>query len=157
MDVISIPHDTLTLMLRLTGATVLGAAVGINREMRQKPAGLRTHALVALGGALFALVGLAMTRDADVLDFNAASRILQGLVAGVGFIGGGVILRRPDTQDVHGLSTAASVWVVSAAGVAAGLGLWRAASISTVLTLIVLALDPLDRKLRELSNGKDSD
>ena len=156
MDVISVPHDLLTLVLRLTGAAVLGAAVGINREMRQKPAGLRTHALVALGGAMFALVGLAMTPAGPAPEYAAASRVLQGLVAGVGFIGGGVILRRQDTQDVQGLSTAASVWVVSAAGVATGLGLWRAAAICTVLTLIVLALDPLDRKIREISQDKES-
>jgi len=157
MDVISIPQDTLTLILRLTGAAALGAAVGINREMRQKPAGLRTHALVALGGGLFAIIGLAMTPDGAVLEFNAVSRILQGLVAGVGFIGGGVILRRHDIKDVQGLSTAASIWVVSATGVAAGLGLWRSAAITAVMTLAILALDPLDRKIREVANENESD
>jgi|SRR5215204_3485891 len=150
MDVISLPHSTLVLGFRLALATALGAAVGVNREMRLKPAGLRTHALVSLGGGLFAIIGLAMTREAAVLEFNAASRILQGIVAGVGFIGGGVILRRDDPKGVHGLSTAASIWVVAAIGAASGLGLWRAAVISVVLALLILALGaPLDRKLRE--------
>jgi putative Mg2+ transporter-C (MgtC) family protein len=136
------------MVLRLALATGLGAAVGINREMRLKPAGLRTHALVSLGGALFALIGLAMVRAADA-DFSTASRIVQGIVAGVGFIGGGVILRRDDPKGVHGLSTAASIWVVSAIGVAAGLGLWRSAIATVAFALLILALGkPLDRQLR---------
>jgi putative Mg2+ transporter-C (MgtC) family protein len=148
VDVISIPHTTLTIILRLALATGLGAAVGVNREMRLKPAGLRTHALVSLGGALFALIGLAMV-PAAAPDFATASRIVQGIVAGVGFIGGGVILRREDPKGVHGLSTAASIWVVSAIGVAAGLGLWRSAMAAAAFGLLILALGkPLDRQLR---------
>ncbi len=149
MDVISVPHTTLTLILRLALATGLGAAVGINREMRLKPAGLRTHALVSLGGALFAMIGLAMV-PAAAADFNTTSRIVQGIVTGVGFLGAGVVLRRDDPRGVHGLSTAASTWVVSAIGIAAGLGLWRSAVTTVVLALIILALGkPLDRQLRK--------
>lgn len=149
MDTISVPHSTLTMVLRLALATALGAAVGVNRELRLKPAGLRTHALVALGASLFALVALMMTSP-SAMDFNAASRIVQGIVAGVGFIGGGVILRRDDEKGVHGLSTAASIWVVSAIGVSTGLGLWREATAAVVLALSILSLGaPLDRKLRE--------
>ena len=147
MDVISVPHTTIAIILRLALATGLGAAVGINREMRLKPAGLRTHALVSLGAALFGVIGLSMATGAT--DFSAASRIVQGIVAGVGFIGGGVILRRDDPKGVHGLSTAASIWVVSAIGVAAGLGLWRSAIAAVAFALIILALGkPLDRQLR---------
>ena len=155
MDAISVPASTTTLILRLALATALGAAVGVNREMRLKPAGLRTHALVALGSGLLALIGLAMMPATGFgnrvfMDLNATSRILQGVVAGVGFIGGGVILRRDDSRGVHGLSTAASIWVVAAIGIASGLGLWRAAVTSVVLALAILALGaPLDRKLRE--------
>lgn len=149
MDVISAPHSTLAMVLRLTLATGLGAAVGINREMRLKPAGLRTHALVSLGGALFAMIGLAMV-PAPAIDFNTTSRIVQGIVTGIGFIGAGVILRRDDPRGVHGLSTAASTWVVSAIGIAAGLGLWRSALTTVALALIILALGkPLDRQLRQ--------
>jgi len=155
MDVISVPGSTTALILRLALATALGAAVGVNREMRLKPAGLRTHALVALGSALLAFIGLAMVPtfgpgNRIIVDMNAMSRILQGVVAGVGFIGGGVILRQDDNRGVHGLSTAASIWVVAAIGIATGLGLWRAAVTSVTLALAILALGaPLDRKLRE--------
>ena len=155
MDVISVPASTTALILRLALATALGAAVGVNREMRLKPAGLRTHALVALGSALLAFIGLAMVPtfgpgNRIIVDMNAMSRILQGVVAGVGFIGGGVILRQDDNRGVHGLSTAASIWVVAAIGIATGLGLWRAAVTSVILALAILALGtPLDRKLRE--------
>lgn len=156
MDVISIPHSTVALIVRLALATALGAAVGVNRELRLKPAGLRTHALVAVGAALFALIALMMT-PALPNELNAASRVVQGIVAGVGFIGGGVILRRDDEKGVHGLSTAASIWVVSAIGVATGFGLWRAAIAAVVLALSILALGPsLDRKLREWRNDQPS-
>ena len=98
--------------------------------------------------ALFGVIGLAMV-STTAADFSAASRIVQGIVAGVGFIGGGVILRRDDPKGVHGLSTAASIWVVSAIGVAAGLGLWRSAIAAVGFALIILALGkPLDRQLR---------
>ena len=75
--------------------------------------------------------------------------MLQGLIAGVGFIGGGVILRREESKEVHGLSTAASIWIVAAIGVAAGCGLWLTSSATAVLALVILALgEPLDRLLR---------
>lgn len=149
MDVVSLPATLLTMVARLALATALGAAIGVNREMRLKPAGLRTHALVSLGGALFGIISLALCDTNGARDFTAVSRVLQGIVAGVGFIGGGVILRRDDTKGVHGLSTAASIWVVSAIGVAAGLGLWRAGVVTVVLTISILSLGaPLDRKLR---------
>jgi putative Mg2+ transporter-C (MgtC) family protein len=124
--------------LRLALATVLGAAVGLNREISLKPAGLRTHALVALGAALLTYVGLQFGRPAG--DLSAASRIVQGIVAGIGFIGGGVILHQAGARPVHGLTTAASIWIVSATGVAVGAGLWRAAIIAIVLTLVVLTI-----------------
>ncbi len=138
MDSIGLPPDTLTLATRLALATVLGATVGLNREISLKPAGLRTHALVALGAALLSYVGLQLGRP--VGDGAAASRIIQGMVAGIGFIGGGVILHRADIRMVRGLTTAASIWVVAAVGVAVGTGLWRAAVIAIALALIVLTV-----------------
>ena len=134
MDAISPPDSTWEVIGRLGLATLLGAALGANREWEGKPAGLRTHALVALGAALFTMVGLLLTRD----DASATSRILQGITAGLGFIGGGVIMRRPDAQDVQGLTSAAIIWLVSAIGVAAGAGMWRTSLAALALTLIVL-------------------
>lgn len=157
MDHISVPADFIGLAGRLGLATLLGAVVGLNREMSLKPAGLRTHALVALGAALLTLTGLMLTSPPGA-DVSAPARIVQGVVAGVGFIGGGVILHRRGVREVRGLTTAASIWVVSAAGVAAGAGLWRAATTAVVLALLVLTIGgPIDRAIRQVSDGADDD
>lgn len=125
-------------------AAVFGAAIGINREWQRKPAGLRTHALVALGGALFTVIGLLLGPG----DESAASRILQGVTAGMGFIGAGVIMRRPEIPDVQGLTTAAAIWIVSGIGVAVGAGLWRTSAIALGLGLFVLVVgETIDRWL----------
>ena len=154
MESVSVPTDTAALALRLVLASVLGAAVGLNREMSLKPAGLRTHALVSLGAALLTYVGLQFGRPTG--DMAAASRVVQGMVAGIGFIGGGVILHR-GTRAVHGLTTAASIWIVAATGVAAGAGLWRAATISILLALTVLTVGhAVDNALHKVS-GPDRD
>jgi putative Mg2+ transporter-C (MgtC) family protein len=155
MDAVSLPPDTLVLAGRLALATLLGAAVGFNREISMKPAGLRTHALVSLGAALLAQTGLQLDPSAGGA---AASRIIQGLVAGIGFIGGGVILHRRDNRAVHGLTTAASIWVVAASGAAVGTGLWRAAVIAVVLALIVLSLGRrIDHALHRISSDDPDD
>ena len=155
MDAVSLPVDTAALALRLALATALGAAIGLNREISLKPAGLRTHALVSLGAALLTYVGLELGRSLG--DVTATSRIVQGLVAGIGFVGGGVILHRTGAQTVHGLTTAASIWIVSATGVAVGAGLWRAATIAVVLTLIILTIGhSIDNAVRKVS-GPDRD
>lgn len=149
MEMITIPASSSAAVLRLLVACVLGGAIGVNRELRGKPAGLRTHALVSLGAALLTLIALALA-SADATDrYAATSRVIQGLVAGVGFIGGGVILRREQSNEVHGLSTAASVWIVAAVGVAVGGGLWVAASTGAALALTILLLgEKFDRALR---------
>jgi putative Mg2+ transporter-C (MgtC) family protein len=119
---------------RLVAATLFGAAIGVNRERQRKPAGLRTHALVALGAATFAIVGLMLGE----IDAAATGRVLQGITAGAGFIGAGVILHRDDLKAIHGLTTAAGIWIVSAVGVAVGAGLWRTSLATVTLTLVVL-------------------
>ena len=150
-DVISAPSALPALLIRLVLAACLGGAIGLNREWEQKPAGLRTHALVGLGSALFALVGLALVQDGSVHDASAPSRVLQGLVAGVGFIGGGAILRRGDSGIVEGLTTATSIWIVAAVGVSAGLGMWRSALTAVVIALVILtAGEVIDRAVRRL-------
>lgn len=144
MDAISVPLSTLEIIGRLVMAMLCGAAIGINRERQGKPAGLRTHALVALGGALFTVVALLLSGN----DASATSRILQGITAGIGFIGAGVIMRRPETQDVQGLTTAAAIWLVSAIGVAIGAGLWRTSLVALTLGLFVLIVgETIDRWL----------
>jgi putative Mg2+ transporter-C (MgtC) family protein len=144
VDAISVPQSTWEIAGRLAIAALFGAAIGINREWQGKPAGLRTHALVALGGALFTVVGLLLGPG----DESAASRILQGVTAGIGFIGAGVIIRRPEIPDVQGLTTAAAIWIVSGIGVAVGAGLWRTSAIALGLGLLVLVVgETVDRWL----------
>ena len=133
------------LILRLIVATVLGAVIGIERERTEHAAGLRTHALVSLGAALFMLVSAygfdSVLNDHVILD---PSRVAAQVASGVGFLGAGtIILRR---EIVRGLTTAASIWIVAAIGLAAGAGLFVAAVIASILALIVLAaMRPLEK------------
>lgn len=122
-------------IIRLIAAALLGAAVGIQREKAGKPAGLRTHILVTLGTAVFVLAcsGVGMSSD-------GLSRVIQGIVTGIGFIGAGSILKLNEERDIKGLTTAASVWMTAAIGVAVGLGSLGVALLSTLFTLIILAL-----------------
>lgn len=137
--------------VRLGVATVAGALIGVNRDLRGKPAGVRTHALVALGSALvtYGTVVFA-TRDAGT-DADAVSRAIQGIVAGIGFLGGGVILKSGDRTTVYNLTTAASLWVVACLGVVAGAGQWVLVLAASMLTMLVLlAGGPLERSIRRL-------
>ena len=119
--------------IRMLVAVVLGGVLGYERERAGSPAGFRTHMLVALGSALFVLVPLQAGVDLDDM-----SRVLQGVIAGIGFLGAGAIMRTG--SGVQGLTTAATVWVNAAVGVAAGGGQFRLASIATGVTLLVLLL-----------------
>ncbi len=118
---------------RLVAATLIGSGVGLDREIRHKPAGLKTHALVALGSALVTVVA------GTLPDSSAMSRVIQGIIAGVGFLGGGAILKGTD-ELVTGLTTAASIWLVASLGIACGAGEWMLAVIALVIALIVLIL-----------------
>lgn len=143
-------------LIKLMAATLLGAVVGIQRERAGKPAGLRTHILVTLGTTVFVLAcsGVGMSSD-------GLSRVIQGIVTGIGFIGAGSILKLNEERDIKGLTTAASVWMMAAIGVAVGLGSLGVALLSTLFTLIVLALAGLydlsaEKKQGANSEGKDS-
>jgi putative Mg2+ transporter-C (MgtC) family protein len=120
---------------RLLCALLIGAVVGLEREITHKPAGLRTHMLVALGTALVVVSAVeAHMSTSDV------SRVVQGLVTGLGFLGGGTILKLTAEHEIHGLTTAASIWTTAAASIAAGLGEVGTAALALVLGLIVLAV-----------------
>jgi putative Mg2+ transporter-C (MgtC) family protein len=135
----------LDVVLRLGAAVMAGGTIGLNRDLRNKPAGVRTHALVGLGSALVTIL------LADESDANAVSRVIQGIITGIGFLGAGVILRREGGRTVRGLTTAASVWVVAALGIACGLGRWVTVVVGTVLTLAVLLLGgPLEDMVHRL-------
>ena len=122
-------------LIRLLAATLLGAVVGFQREKAGKPAGLRTHILVSLGTAVFVL-----SCSGVGMDLEGLSRVIQGIVTGIGFIGAGSILKLSEERDIQGLTTAAGVWMTAAIGVSVGLGSLGVALLSTLFTLIVLAL-----------------
>jgi putative Mg2+ transporter-C (MgtC) family protein len=117
-------------LVRLSSAAGLGAAVGLERELRAQPAGLRTHLLVALGSSLFTVAGI-------TLPGTDPGRVAAQVVAGIGFLGAGAILR--DRGGVHGLTTAASLWVSAATGLACGIGRTGLAAFATVLAVLALA------------------
>jgi putative Mg2+ transporter-C (MgtC) family protein len=122
-------------LIRLLAATILGAVIGVQRERAGKPAGLRTHMLVTTGTAVFVLAcsGVGMSLD-------GLSRVIQGIVTGIGFIGAGSILKLDRERDIQGLTTAAGVWMTAAVGVAVGLGSLGVALLSTLFTIIILSL-----------------
>ncbi len=136
--------------VRLLLAAALGALLGVERERAGKAAGLRTHMLVALGAALFVLVPL--QAGADQADI---SRVIQGVVAGVGFLCAGTIIKAGGSEDhVRGLTTSAGLWMTAAIGVAAGLGREMTAVLATLLAFAILALeDPLMRLIGKRPDG----
>jgi len=122
----------LEMVLRLLLATALGAGIGYQRERAGKIAGLRDHVLITLGAALFAVI--------SIFGFSGAvdpSRVAAGVVVGVGFIGAGVIFREPRGEGIAGLTSAATIWVTAAIGLAAGAGLYL---ISVIVTLIAIGI-----------------
>ncbi|MEF7616450.1 MgtC/SapB family protein [Aquincola sp. MAHUQ-54] len=121
------------LVVRLLLAAVLGGLLGWERETSGKAAGVRTHMLVALGAALFVMI----PQQAGVSDADM-SRVIQGVVAGVGFLGAGTIIKGRDEEDVQGLTTAAGIWLTAAIGVGVGLGREASAVLSTLLALVIL-------------------
>jgi putative Mg2+ transporter-C (MgtC) family protein len=121
---------------RLVVATLIGSGVGLDRELRHRPAGLKTHALVALGAATVVAATASLT-SFDHPDPAAMTRVIQGVIAGIGFLGGGAILKSND-EMVRGLTTAASIWVVAALGIVCGAGEFGAALIALGIALIVL-------------------
>jgi putative Mg2+ transporter-C (MgtC) family protein len=132
---------------RLLLAVAGGAALGWERQSKDKPAGLRTHMMVALGAAMFVVAGLQLSDG----KFNEGqyrvdlSRIIEGIVGGVGFLGAGSIIQ--SRGSVHGITTAASIWVVAAIGTAGGLGYYMLAGLCVVFGLAILhGVEVLERK-----------
>lgn len=127
-------------VMRLVIAAGVGVAIGINRELRGKPLGMRTLALVSLGSAIAALAAIdfpGMREDADAAS-RVVQGILQGILTGIGFIGAGVVLRDIKTGTVQGLTTAATVWVTAALGIACALADWTLVITGVTLTLFIL-------------------
>jgi len=123
--------STLEILLRLAAATFAGAAIGLNRDLHEKPTGVRTLGLVALGSALAVMAASELGGPGD------ASRVMQGIVTGIGFLGAGVIVR-PAAGRVHGLTTAAATWLTACIGIVCAVAAWRVLLIGLLLVLVVL-------------------
>ena len=123
------------LMLRLVLSVVFGGLIGLEREVVHKPAGVRTHMLVSLGSALFILIALISIPE-------GIDKIIAGIATGIGFLGAGTIFR--SKSEVHGLTTAASIWAVAGVGITIGLGYYLMTAISVILILVVLQLNKLE-------------
>jgi putative Mg2+ transporter-C (MgtC) family protein len=127
--------------IRMSVATVAGAVIGVNRDLARAPIGVRTLALVALGSATITVAAIqvpGMAENADALS-RVVQGLIQGIMAGISFIGAGVILRDARARRVEGLTTAAAVWVTAALGIACGLGSWPTVLIGTALAVFLLA------------------
>ncbi|MAT53504.1 MAG: magnesium transporter MgtC [Saprospirales bacterium] len=144
--------DISTFTINLVVAMALGAVIGLERQLRQKSAGLRTNILVSMGAALYVLISLKMTAGGE----GDVTRIIGQIVTGVGFIGGGIIFKKG--ADVHGLTTAATVWCSSAIGSMAGAGMITEAAIGAGLVLVVnvvlTRVDKLIERRRKLRQEK---
>ncbi|WZP01071.1 MgtC/SapB family protein [Isosphaeraceae bacterium EP7] len=127
--------NVVKLILRLLMAATLGGLLGYQRERVGKPAGLKTHMLVATGAALFILIP--QQAGATTSDL---SRVIQGMIAGIGFLGAGAILKQDETGEIKGLTTAAGIWLTAAIGMAAGMGRETSATLGTILALLILTL-----------------
>ena len=145
-DIFNLPDwpQFLNVTVRLVVAAVLGGLLGFEREREGKPAGLRTHMLVALGAALFTIAPLAAG-----MNIEDAGRVVQGVATGVGFLGAGTILKAREQQEIHGLTTAAGIWLTAAVGISVGMGPVWIPAVAVVLALIILsALVYVENKLR---------
>ena len=138
------------IILRLVAAAVVGALVGLNRDLHGKPTGVPTLGLVGLGSAL---VVLAMAGAGDSGD---TSRIIQGIVTGIGFLGAGVIIRPFGKSKVHGLTTAACVWLTAALGAACGLGAWRVVVVGVPVAFLLLLFGKRLERLSEYVSRETS-
>ena len=143
--------DSAAIAVRLGAAMLAGAIIGIDRELKNKPAGLRTHSMVSIGAAIVVLATIASSQDAP----DAVSRAIQGIITGIGFLGAGVIMQYEHERRIEGLTTAASIWVAAGLGIACGAGLVELVGIAMVAVILVLVggnwiEDALNRRSQKL-------
>jgi putative Mg2+ transporter-C (MgtC) family protein len=161
----SFPDPALTIgyleiLSRLAVAVLMGCILGLNRELHGKPAGVRTHGLVALGAALLTVTGVELSwlsSSNKTLDYAVVSRFIQGIITGIGFLGAGVILRDDLRHSVHGLTTAATIWLSACLGIACGLGCWTTGVMALGLTLLILIFGgPFESAIHHRLHPKDA-
>jgi putative Mg2+ transporter-C (MgtC) family protein len=135
------------IFLRIGAAVLVGGVVGWNRKLNDKPAGLRTHALVTLGAAIITISSLTLSNGSVIAPADALSRVIQGIITGIGFLGGGLIIRDAARVKVYGLTTAATVWCAASLGVICGLGHWRFVLLAAGMVLLILIIGgPLEKQ-----------
>lgn len=132
--------DHLEIFTRLLIAMLIGCAIGLDRNLRGKPTGMKTLGLVSLGSALATMAAMNFATGDAPYDPNAASRAIQGVITGIGFLGAGVIIHEQATERVRGLTTAASIWVTAAVGIVCGMGWWKVALMAAVMILLLFTV-----------------
>ncbi|MBR0751691.1 MgtC/SapB family protein [Bradyrhizobium jicamae] len=146
--------DSYEIILRLGAATLAGGLIGLDRDLRGKPIGLKTLGLVSLSTATVVLLAVQYA-DAGKLG-DPASRVIQGILTGIGFIGAGVIVRRGDRARVHGLTSAACAFFAAVVGILCGAGQWPIVGTALVMALVLLTFGQrIERGLHRLLGGKD--
>jgi len=129
--------DTIEILTRLGIAAFAGAAIGLNRDIHGKPTGVRTLGLVSLGSALIVVAGMHLDSKGDG---NEVSRVIQGIITGIGFLGAGVIVHQQENTVTRGLTTATCIWLTSGIGIICGLAAWRLLTISLLFVFLLLIL-----------------
>jgi putative Mg2+ transporter-C (MgtC) family protein len=148
---VSLPdaREALRVIIRLLAALLAGGVIGLQRELAGKAAGLRTHILVSMGMTVLVVAAAQAGMGQD-----AMSRVIQGLVTGIGFIGAGVIMKMESQHQIHGLTTAAGIWMTSAIGIAIGLGHLGTAALAVFFTWFVLSVVAKIERRIDRSNNK---
>lgn len=138
------------ILLRLTASVLIGGLVGLDRNLHGKPSGVRTLGLVCLGATLVTMTGTDLLDPHGHADPGAVSRVIQGVVTGVGFLGAGVIVHESGSDRVRGLTTAASIWITAILGILCGMGSWQIAGIALAMVFLLFVLGkPLERALHK--------
>ena len=140
--------DYREIVIRLLSAVAIGCIIGVDRILHGKPTGIKTLGLVALGASLMTMAGMDFATTHGQYDASAVSRVIQGVITGVGFLGAGVIVHARGDSKVHGLTTAASIWITAALGIVCGLGSWPIAGVALSIVMVLFFVGrPLERMM----------
>jgi putative Mg2+ transporter-C (MgtC) family protein len=146
------------IVFRLVIAVLIGCVIGLDRILHGKPTGIKTLGLVALGASLTTMASQDFSSSQGAFDSGAIGRTIQGIIMGVGFLGAGVIVHDRTSDRVHGLTTAASIWVTAAIGIVCGIGSWQIAGAALAIVLILFIVGrPLERMLHQRWLSKSDD
>lgn len=147
--------DYREITFRLLCAVLIGCVIGLDRNLHGKPTGVKTLGLVALGASLVTMASLDFALTPAAYHADAVSRTIQGVITGIGFLGAGVIVHDKSAEKVHGLTTAASIWVTAALGIVCGMGSWQIAAIAMAFVLLLFILGrPVEKMLHQRWLGK---